>query len=814
MGSVQEAAGVAYSDLDYPVLKVVLEAMPDATLAPNLRDWYARQEAREREALAIKHLPDVDLGPLAAGLHPYQRVGAQFLAQRGRAVLADEAGCVAGDTEVTVNRAGIGRRMTVEYVYQHENGLAGAWREDIVTNIRCFYDGAFRSMKLLGIYDKGVREVVQIFLEDGKSLRLTPDHEVLTSTGWRAAGDLTVWDKIITNGEIRCPLCGTTEDIITYPYAKFRGFCRTCMYRQLRKDKFKTGESVSSSDGYVYVTGHVLYHPYCPKTGAVLKHRLVVEASLNHLTYTEWLDIIARNAFTSAHVFLSPKVQVHHIDENRQNNDLSNLRVCNVPEHAVVHEVFRHIDIFQPKEVRVVGIEPVGVEHVYDLTVEGAHNFVANGIVVHNCGKTAQAILATALPTQAARVLVVCTNPTKLFWPQEIEKWNPGQHCVVIDGSKSASAAVDDIVEHGGYCIVNYDVIPSRVTKTGKVLSAGIADELMRVSWDWVILDECHRVNNRKTKVYKAISHLKFQRIAMLTGTPLGNNPAELWTLLHLTDPKKWTSYWKFFEAFVDYYDGDYGQEVKGAKNIPILRAHLAPVLLRRTLKGVGIQIPDPIVRELPLKLLPEQVKAYRELARELVTEIEGETLRVWSPGAKVIRLRQVVSTLACLGGKDVSAKLDALMELIEDEGKNEQWVVFSQFRATVDAVAARCKAKKIPVVEFKGGYTPAAVSQAIKTFDSGKAQVLVATMGAGGEGHNLQAARYLVRVEQWWNPNKNEQAMHRVVRLGQPRQVVVTDLHCPGTVDDLVKRILARKEGMTDAILREELLAHLREVV
>lgn len=430
-------------------------------------------------------------------------------------------------------------------------------------------------------------------------------------------------------------------------------------------------------------------------------------------------------------------------------------------------------------------------------------------------GKTAQVIIATTIPEQAGRVLVICPNALKLFWQAEIERWNPGRRREVVNG-KDREDAIARVREHGGYLITNYDIIPSREKREDgvvvKVLSPGILPNLLGVKWDWVILDEAHRVKNRKAKIFKCIKSLDFDRIALLTGTPMGNDPSELWTLLHLINPKKWTSFWKFFDAFVHYTDTPFGRKVIGVKNASLLRQHLAPVMLRRTREQVGLQIPEPRFREIPLHLLPAQVKAYREMARQLRTEIEGEELRAWSPGAKLIRLRQIVSTLACFGGKDISAKLDALMELIEDEGPDEQWVVFSQFRATVDAIEQRCRSKGISVVQFKGGDSGTHVAGCVDAFRKGKAQVLAATMGAGGEGHNLQTARHIVRVDLWYNPNVNEQAMHRVVRLGQNREVVVTDLHCPRTVDDLVKRILERKEGMTDAVLREELMAHLDE--
>ena len=105
------------------------------------------------------------------------------------------------------------------------------------------------------------------------------------------------------------------------------------------------------------------------------------------------------------------------------------------------------------------------------------------------------------------------------------------------------------------------------------------------------------------------------------------------------------------------------------------------------------------------------------------------------------------------------------------------------------------------------GGIPVEERQKVIDALNSGKIQVIVATIKAGGTGLNLQAASIAIFIDKEWNPLEQNQAENRIHRIGQSLPVTIYDLLCPGTVDDVVEAILEKKIAMTDAVLSEALV-------
>lgn len=291
-------------------------------------------------------------------------------------------GCIDGDAIVSINRAGKGYKLPLRQLVASFNGAPRwnaatnrvyQWDSSIPTMIRCHIDGEIRLRQITAAYPKGVKPVMKLTLSDGKELRLTPDHEVAQPGGvWTRGDNLKKGDTVLTNG--------------TYISRPESG-------RYLDKK------------GYWWITSGLRNHPFFDKRDVesydMPEHRLTAEATLNGLTLDDWLDVIRDNAFTEHHVFLLRKQQVHHKDQDSRNNDPSNLEILTQSEHSIAHEFHLHFPLFHAKEVTVASIVPDGETEVFDITVAEAHNFVANGIVVHNCGKT---MLGKAAACALARI--------------------------------------------------------------------------------------------------------------------------------------------------------------------------------------------------------------------------------------------------------------------------------------------------------------------------------------------------------------------------------------------------------------------------
>jgi hypothetical protein len=299
--------------------------------------------------------------------------------ESARMPTGDKMDCIDGKAILAVNRAGKGSKMTLEHIYRKFTGAGGRgtghgprWDLSIPTFVRALVDGELRQHRVEDILNKGERTVVKIRLKSGKTLRLTADHEVAHADGhWTAAGVLVPGDEILTNGKSVCKECGGDKDIVMYPYAKFVGYCRKCVYRIKRAQPNYKGRTIDK-DGYARIAKQ-WGHPRANRHGQVYEHILFMEAHLGRLLV--WPE------------------QVHHRNGIRSDNRIENLELTDSSGHHRAHHKHLHMDggtagrggavKFIPTVDRVVSVRPDGTAHVYDLVMtEPDHNFVANGVIV------------------------------------------------------------------------------------------------------------------------------------------------------------------------------------------------------------------------------------------------------------------------------------------------------------------------------------------------------------------------------------------------------------------------------------------------
>jgi SNF2 family DNA or RNA helicase len=410
--------------------------------------------------------------------------------------------------------------------------------------------------------------------------------------------------------------------------------------------------------------------------------------------------------------------------------------------------------------------------------------------------------------TKPGPKLVVCPNALTQNWKNEVLKWNKSldpDQVQIIDGRNAAQrqAQVKRIGQprQASWAIVNWEKLR-------------IMPELSEFSWSAVIADEAHRGKNRKAKQTKALYKLKAPIQIAATGTPIMNNPAELWSLLNWLYPEvygtrvKGGGYWPFYYRFVEDYATQYGRVIVGVRNPDALRFELKDKLVRRTKEEV-LDLPAKTVQPIEVPLNVKQRKLYEEAEKQLVldvaahlaeihkgkdeSEIADEVLELMknperlaktipNGAARTTRLRQITSSPALLGAPDDSAKLDAAVEIIRDN-PGKPFVVFTWFKDTVDLLAKRLlKGKpKLSVGTIKGNDDPQPV---VDAFQDGELDIMISTIAKGGVGLTLTRADTAIFVERDWVPAINEQAEDRLHRIGQDSHVTIIVLEASDTVD------------------------------
>lgn len=294
-------------------------------------------------------------------LRPYQTEMVEAGAMAQNCLLVAPTGCITGDAKIGLNRAGKGFTASLEHVVKMFNGGIASgrrWEPHIPTYVRApFKDGTVRLAHLLDAYPSGVKPVYEVRTADGNALVLTECHRFQTSFGWRPLAQLRAGDYLLRDGGI--------------PTGKSKGKSWYRM-RVCRSHPFAGRKNVSRRNG----------------GWTVPLHRLVAEARINGMELEEFLRAVDRKDLGLQ--FLDPvEWVVHHVDEDALNNAPSNLEVVTHAEHAARHVGTSMRNICARLEpVQITNIAYVGERETYDLEVKGVHAFTANGIAVHNSGKT------------------------------------------------------------------------------------------------------------------------------------------------------------------------------------------------------------------------------------------------------------------------------------------------------------------------------------------------------------------------------------------------------------------------------------------
>lgn len=435
--------------------------------------------------------------------------------------------------------------------------------------------------------------------------------------------------------------------------------------------------------------------------------------------------------------------------------------------------------------------------------------------------------------------LVVCPNSVKGSWVRELRMWLGSDVPVrVIDAASPADRdkQLRGAISENAWVVVNWEQVRAKkvkkkikrrngteTTKSVEEMKQPIFEE---TDWIAVVADEVHRAKNRKSQQTRGLWRCRAEDGVMLalSGTPLMNSPDELWAILHWLWPKEYTSYWRFYEQYVDYYEGYFGKIITGVKNPDALRFELKNRLVRRT-QGEVLELPGKGRIRVDTPLNKKQRKLYDEAERQLWLTVEKEIeegsesakkfaeavvagksiYKIPNGAARTTRLRQIIETPANLGGDDDSGVLDSCVDHIIDS-RPEQWVVFCAFKPTVKCLVERLQKQGLTVEPYTGDVEPHERSRLEDRFQAGEIDVIVGTIDAMYQGITLTAGNRQFWCSRHWTPDINEQGEDRQNRIGQARRVMVFIAQPENTVAvDRVEPTNRLKEAIVRSVLPKD---------
>ncbi|MCZ8517968.1 MULTISPECIES: DEAD/DEAH box helicase [Paenibacillus] len=341
---------------------------------------------------------------------------------------------------------------------------------------------------------------------------------------------------------------------------------------------------------------------------------------------------------------------------------------------------------------------------------------------------------------------------------------------------------------------------------------------VLGLEYDMLIVDEAHKLKNKKTTSYQFINELRKKYCLLLTATPVQNDLGELYNLITLLKPGQLGGKTSFQANFV--------VDKRVPKNEEQLQSELSKVMIRNRRSDGNVNFTKRIVRNIPLQLSPEEQALYDGVTNFVKGRFEEAGGDLSSVLSLVTLQREVCSsrdavfiTLVNMFKKTdedsplrpriwelvelirsikANTKAEKVMELIRDI--DDKVIIFTEYRASQEYLMQYLKEHKISCVPYRGGMNRGKKDWMMDLFRS-RAQVLIATE-AGGEGINLQFCHNMINFDLPWNPMRVEQRIGRVHRLGQKEDVKIYNLSTTGTIEEHILSLLHEKINMFELVI------------
>ncbi|HEX6341447.1 DEAD/DEAH box helicase [Umezawaea sp.] len=416
-------------------------------------------------------------------------------------------------------------------------------------------------------------------------------------------------------------------------------------------------------------------------------------------------------------------------------------------------------------------------------------------------GKTIQLLALEVWKRQDGKrppTLVVCPMSVVGNWQREAARFAPGLAVHVHHGSDRLSGRElrDTVAEHD-------------LVITTYALAARDALPLAEVEWDRVVLDEAQNVKNASTRQSRAVRGFPARHRVVLTGTPVENRLAELWSLMDFANPGVLGTLNTFRARFAVPIER-YRDEDAAVR----LRKITGPFVLRRlkTDPRIITDLPDKLEMKQLCTLTTEQATLYRAVVNDMLERIEDAhgLQRKGMVIAAMSKLKQVCNHPAQLLGDGSrvagrSGKLDRLEEVLEEIiADGDKVLCFTQFTRFGTMVVPHLAAKFDTEVLFLHGGTPkGARDRMVERFQSsGGPSIFVLSLKAGGTGLNLTAANHVIHLDRWWNPAVEDQATDRAFRIGQRNHVQVRKFVCIGTLEEKIDLMIEEKRSLAQLVV------------
>ncbi|SJZ67033.1 DEAD/DEAH box helicase [Anaerorhabdus furcosa] len=422
------------------------------------------------------------------------------------------------------------------------------------------------------------------------------------------------------------------------------------------------------------------------------------------------------------------------------------------------------------------------------------HSYGFNGILADDMGlgKTLQVISLIDSLKLKKPTLVICPASLILNWQDEVAKFSKDLKYLAIHGTSDERIEYIKQINDYNLCITSYDYIRRDI------------ELLKQIEFDYVILDEAQYIKNHNTKNAQSVKQLKATSRLALTGTPIENSLAELWSIFDFLMPNYLYNYHHFRSTYEVPIVKDQDIEVQDK-----LKKLVEPFILRRIKTEVLKELPEKIEQTIHIELNEDETKLYLAHAVQVASSIEAQMNNTKFDHIQILAMITKLRQLCCEPRilfeniHEPSSKMNACMNIIETFKENKKkLLVFSSFTSIFPLLSTELKKSNIKYHTLTGDTDKVLRRELVKQFQSDDSTVFLISLKAGGTGLNLTAAEGVIHFDPWWNISAQNQATDRSHRIGQKNIVQVYKLITQNTIEEKILKLQETKKNLADTFV------------
>ncbi|HFS82579.1 MAG TPA: DEAD/DEAH box helicase [Epsilonproteobacteria bacterium] len=502
--------------------------------------------------------------------------------------------------------------------------------------------------------------------------------------------------------------------------------------------------------------------------------------------------------FRDHFVVISPEEAKNIFAQIRRKQRMSSFEVLQASlngEAFLTEELQAFIDkLFTPREITVPGTLQAELRAYQERGFAWNINNLLNGFGTiladdMGLGKTIQAI-ATILYLKESgfikkKVLIVV--PTSLInnWENELDKFAP---TLTYDTYYGLNRTIED----ADIVITTYDIVRRDLEK------------LKKEKIDCLIIDEAQKIKNPGTETTKAVKSIKAKYKIALSGTPVENNLAELWSLFDFALPRYLKSLGDFSKTYAKAIEIE-----KDACKTERLRKITAPFMLRRlkTDKAIAPDLPEKIVVDEYSTMTKEQAALYQSVVDESLEAMADEEKKGALVLKLIVSLKQICNHPHNYDKKSPidakrSGKSQQLITLLDTIlQRDEKVLIFTQYTEMGDILVKMIKEELLTTpLYLKGSQSRKKRDEIVARFQNDvQHKIFILSLKAGGVGLNLTAANHVIHYDLWFNPAVENQATDRAFRIGQTKNVTVHRFITKNSFEEKIDKMIKAKQKLSD---------------